>query len=1820
MIAAARDCLTSEKEDLGLSTCYQIMHMVSDQSQIDIPEAKTAELKKLLLDFVAKDESQDEDNTHMRLMILVGAGTQEQAIEAINRQIEMHRKSPADDPNGMAAQLQQRIAYSSQYGNHNPWNNGESPFVLPQLEQLTLPSLPSAALSVIRPENQYGYGGSSLNPSDLIPHLATFESPTLRAWIALRADDKDAIKKALSVEPPAIEEADFNQLRAIQALGGKDYAKAYALFEASRPIYASDRNLNTWLNFSLIAIASEMSPEQRAEISEKLRPILIQARQVLGTTGAPVIAAKADQLGFDELAKRMRPQLASNPAAGGSRIGPAAITPSRGSSSSSAGSMDKLKKFTSTKKYEAAAREALLLIRKANASTYRNSYEIRQIEEALNDEIRAELIRMVNPGDSKSLTKRLEYADICAQFGKMEAALETLSSLNKERPEDPAVAARLAFLLPPDQEDLALSLLTKAASTDEFVGIASAQADQLSNGEDATRSLGFYNTVARWLEETEPETLSDMNLTWIAYYGKSFFERGPSRNIRGLTNKPNKDAEKDKDYDTYVTTGKRLALAMMRHPSLSEQGFRLYSASEAWETPPAESDEMLRATLLALHIDPSNRNNHRNIYTLVRNNGGSSSGDDLPAHSSARMLTERLSKGASPDEILPPAYLKELNEKNPKVGAFISAIATLDSTEKLSTLWDSGLLEKGEDPISVMLREAALNRASSIPGATSYFLKLVREIDSEKLILDLNRGQGNTQLSLLSSALRSASSDKDTKSLNEVAEAVSTAIFGKEIDWDAGKDEAMKFYRAINAMEKIIESVQTDETASIRILPALHRLGVPVGDSEYSVLNGYSNKRLGTPEEAEKFFESIGFLEDIASWQPLVAIIAETDQVNGELTFRRKEMLLNESLYQRMNTGFSRTDLVKRLTNRKPVTFGNLITAATAAYGNDRKKLAAEAFAHASPELAKLPVEQVAGLSLLIPWLPADAVAKLPASFREKASEADKLRLVELNKTADEFLKSTPSPNQHERAFDQMEDTIGQLLALDFDKAVEVFLECERRFTASLAVGARLSSYTSNSLEITERDEAIQDLMRSDESALNRDPALAVRFHAAIAASPEGSRFCFTRPHESTPLLSLIGEKIHEANPPSKGEDRAGWRPAYEWAAKQPENIRRDAMLAVFCYQSEKNQLSRIIRVSTNRKKLAEIKDIDPEIARLHSISIGIADWEKHDQNDRDLTAKAFATLITDETLPVGTRMELATLVSAAPEILANPEIATAVADTYAAYAGEERSIVNPIGIEAVSWISATSPTPATLPQLKRINATFWENANSPKAGGHPPIPPSLSKPLFLAASTIGDKETANKLLNLVRPEIEGSVPIISSLILAGNHELAVKLLNSPGRIYRKQNREIVPYTAAFEKQLAAFRKQPDLDPLALLRIEAQLTEAPIAGKDEKPTEDRTTRELRLAAAYKENPPADRLLRTEILSTLTRDSIPAAIALRAELAASSKEIDLDAALADWHNRTGEANAPAPRLEVAPAEAAIVRQSAFADWFAGDPTALRNLAEACGNQPPGESILDSYYNRFLVSAPLWTAEAIHRDSTASFKDSFEIFEKFALVADSRKDLDWWQLHNALSMCEFLANWEGDPKKFTDLTKRIKRLKKQVDHFKTPGGISHLATIGKKDLKWNDPSFAEARRSLLMATLTRPEMKGYYSAGSIRWIMEAGDKGDLREDLLALTAPLPEGLLPPTVPALHSYRAEKSFADKNFADAEKAYRAAANAMDTPPWKNLRTRAIGGLAQSLLEQKKHQEATTEFNTINKDDVPEWYKKRYDQLGKKIAELPKK
>ncbi|MGC4014190.1 MAG: hypothetical protein QM755_06665 [Luteolibacter sp.] len=45
-----------------------------------------------------------------------------------------------------------------------------------------------------------------------------------------------------------------------------------------------------------------------------------------------------------------------------------------------------------------------------------------------------ELLKIIDPGDSKSLVKRLEYASLCEDFGKNDLALTMLEKLHAERP------------------------------------------------------------------------------------------------------------------------------------------------------------------------------------------------------------------------------------------------------------------------------------------------------------------------------------------------------------------------------------------------------------------------------------------------------------------------------------------------------------------------------------------------------------------------------------------------------------------------------------------------------------------------------------------------------------------------------------------------------------------------------------------------------------------------------------------------------------------------------------------------------------------------------------------------------------------------------------------------------------------------------------------------------------------------------------------------------------------------------------------------------------------------------------------------------------------------------------------------------------------------------------------------------------------------------------------------------------------------------------------------------------------------------------------
>jgi tetratricopeptide (TPR) repeat protein len=1831
LTASATAGLQDKDQDTALQIGQQLIQMLSAENPA-MPDAARDELKKVLLDFAVNATAADEKLDAFRLAALGIAGTREQWIDALNLQIKKFRENPVKDPNaGLSQQMRMILSYSTQMRGYNPWMSGRSPFTLPQLEELSFHSLPAGCLMMIRPKESSSryYGGHAIEPAELLKHLDRFESPALRAWIALRAGDAQAAAKALAATPPANEAGDFNLLLAWQAVEAKKFGEAYSLLEKTRAASSADRNLSTWLNLSLVAVASEMTQEERGKIAEPLRAVLVQCRQVLGLQGAPILAEKAKQLGFEDLEKRFQPPALAK-AGGGSPLGPAAIGARSGGSSPTSranATVERMNKLSSEKKYDAAAREALLLFRKAKANQWNSGYEIRELTRNLSTEVRAELIKIVEPGDSKSLTKRLEYADICAEFGNKELALATLETLAAERPEDASIAGKMAFLLPADQRARATSLMSRAAGSDEFVGSANSRAGQFSYQEEAGVVQEFFELVAAWLETATPEELSNANLTWVSYHAKNFFERSYTSNLPSLMSETPKKIEDQAAFDRQTATGRKLALAMLRHPRVAEEGFRLLAGARAWKLPPEELDAMARQALLAVRIERNLSGYNRAFFTLIRSGGGgSSSGGDLGEHSSVRWLTDRLAKAKSADEILPPAYLKELTEKNPKIGELVTALAGISNLDQLAKLWESDSLKSASDPVSLMLRQGVLSRAGTIKGAGKFFLARIAEIPASKLADGMNRGNQGPEFSLLAGALTAAAAGSQ-EDLDAICAAVSKAVFGDKIDWENTGDGQI-FYQKVNFMENLFRGLVLDPVASIRLYRSFFRHGTPVGSNDYALMQPFQNRRVAKPEDAEVLFDSLGWFADAKSWEPFAAILVKTQQTGGKLTLTRDPKLLNERVVSYMNFGFSRSDLAKRIKERKPQTFGTLITAASMTSGKERADLTAAAFALAGKDLAKITPARMEVFSLLLPWLPAADIAKLPASFRAKAKIADDARRVELLKRADDFLANKNTQNQHSSPFDELGEVIGLLAPLDLQKSVELFLEAERRFTASLTRGGRLSSYTSNGLSVAARDERLNSILSDSESVLSSDQQLAFRFLAAVLKSPEGQRFSLaSTSYDDEPLLYRLGYSLRAMGNAVKDSKDPAWLRTMNLALEMPEEIRDDALLSIACNTIREGRNNKI-DLAEERKQMATLRKVPEKLLTLRGITSGFLGWSQDTEEGRAATSKAIVALLGDEKIAESSRMQMAFVFATKNSaVLSDPAIAGAIATRFEQYAEAPRSAVNALGLEVMKAISKAPVSPETKLHLQRINAAFWKNANAAKACGHSQIPPYFVTTLFLAAARIDDSATAGKLLSQAKATLGGDIPTITSLISAGQFQIAKSLLPDAGRIYRPMpNTE--PYSREFEEKLAEFATQ-DVEPFQFARLECQLLSAKAAEGDLAAKQPALERSLRLAAAYKKDPPKDRLIQLEMLTALTRSNHLVTQELREEVTALATGIDFARALADWTNGTGQPTDLNPRFVVGMNECSIIRQAALVNLLHGDASHLEKMVSVMAEAPKYNRRSNSSYGSSyalrelhrdtLNAAYTWTCVAVASGETIGIEKSLESFEKLTASIDARQEFETEQVVSSLALCQFLAHWNSQPERFDALVKRMEKQKNAVKNFSEPWGLRFFAEAAARHPAWKQDYFAATRKEFLNRALSRPSLAGLFPKLA-SWL-ERTDQTGLREDLLALTSPLPDAFIPVVRSPLMLYRGKQMVSQNKTDEAIAGFRQGlAECPADPKWNHLRGSLKYELAATLHRVNQSAEAKTIFASIAPAEIASWLTERHKTLGKTLTAPDKK
>ncbi|MGC4013916.1 MAG: tetratricopeptide repeat protein [Luteolibacter sp.] len=1863
LVATARESLGSKDDYVRSNASYQVLGMlVSVEGQvrrgnqaISVPDARKEELKRAVMEQLVPKLGADLDELALRLGAFSVAGTTEQWIGAINQGLKDFRAQPPSKKAGNVAGGRSAYARIMQYGRYgasfgggyNPWGS-ENPFELPRVDTAPLSSLPYVISSQIKQSgsdsSMYATFGRALEVDEAKKYLDRFESPLMRAWIALSGGDDATVAKALAVEPPKEEVADFEVLRALQAIKQKNMADAWAALEKARTLGGADRDFVMWLNVSMVAVAGEMTAEERSKVTDVLQATLVQCRQTFGPMSAPVVAAQATKLGLADLAKRLQPPTAVNNSRG--ITGPAAFA-TRGSSSSSGSSakatVERMTKLISEKKYEAGAREALQILRNERNPYNYSGEDLQNLKQQLGEDGTKELLKLVDPGESKSLVKRLEYADVCGRLGMKDAMVATLVKLNEERPDDSAVAARLAFSLPVEKMADRIRLMNAAAAGDEFVNQAAELAEQFENREsNAKVPIDFYDGVASWLEQADPKVFEKVNLTWVGYYGKEFFGgmyRPGLPNLMASVNNDDDEEEKPKNgkktdkqllLERRQAVAKRLALVMLKFPTLSEEGFRLLSCAKCWTIPDGEMDEHARQALALGDKDGTRAGYAGRYFVLMRGNGGSSSGEDLSERSSVKWIVSRLGKVKSPDEVLPPAYLEDLKKKNRAKGELLAALASLKTADELAKLWESDAISSAQEGALLMLRQGVVARAASIPGASSFFLKTVGKLKPGSV--EYGYGEGSKEQVLLQAALIAAGVTEKEQDREALCLAIKKALFGEKVDWDQPAD-TQKLVNKSEMMGQMLRAERMEPQAAARLCRTLYRLKIPVGSGDYAITEHFQRGYLKTVEEAETYLDSLGCLSEVEDWSPMGVWTVRWEGGSRNQKANLQETLLQNRLFG--STGFSSSDLVKRLKERKKGRFGSLMYAASMASSSEKESLVLQAFTESQAAIAKMPESKLANFTLVVGAMKPDSIAKLPPALRGKFKGVEEKRRTDLLKQAETFLSNKAPSSQGSYASMRMggsDSLFLQLLPLDENKALEVFLESERRYTTALSQGARVSRSSYNGYELSDRDTMLASLFESGrQSSFGSGGQGAapevdgmLRFLKKVQLAPEGGRFSYSPRYDDDSFepMSRIGNVLITAAMEDKSKaSQPEMQRFIEAALARDASLRADALVAVVCAQLDANRY-RSKNVVEERAKLEPLKAALGANFRYCTLTYGLQRWKDDDAETRKATTEALCGVLADATLRASVKRSLAfRALVRAPELLDDPAAADAIAGLYESYCDEERSAVNGWSGALFAKLARYETNEAGKAVAKRFSDTFWKNAQASKAGGHAPIPSSLAGNLMVVAARTGDMVTAKRLFSQTQGAMTGNVRVISSMIATGQYDLAKLLLPPRGVLYPNEQQGSVFYTKALEEHLPAFLAQlPDSE--AGLRLEAKFLSLAEPEGNEAPKESKVVRSERIAKSYTERRPKDRVTQLEVLYTLLKSNRLVLPLLGDELEVWSKDLDYKSSIAQWEASYDMKVNGLSRYVLTPMEGEVFGSAAMAGMLKGDTTMLEKITAALQEVPVLEKsssypyhggtthILRSCQTDLMDRSAFWLWYAVANGQTSGFAKALDSFEKLALNAEKRFEFVQDELNSGFSICHFLSLWNGQPKRFDALKEKMTTRQDMVKKYQMRAGLAPFAYSGARFDAWKNARFKPMRKKAVEDLFANPALAPMVSRDG-GWVEQLSTS--VPAEQLNEIALLPdEKFIPEVRPALFEYRGKQMASAKKPDESVTAFkRSIAATPATPEWDNIRGAVKVEMAEVLVSQGKKDEAKEIIAGMPVKEVGEWIKGRYKKIA---------
>ena len=443
------------------------------------------------------------------------------------------------------------------------------------------------------------------------PLLDKIKSPILRILFAHKGELDDRVeselKKLLAAKTPQLDA----YLLAASVAGEKEkHAEVVQLLQKSQylPMKQELRRQVDAMTVAAVLAAKEKSPKLDPDLLDAGQKASLRLRRSrLDATQRTELIAAMEELGLKKEAEKLDALAA---ASGSQRTSPQPTAVF--ASPSQRTSTDQIAKLIEQGKRDVAARQLAgevsaqvrqMLSNYQNMSYYNQMFrQVRQRVDAhgLSDDV----LKAMDPGDSKNVQKLVEYAMACKSFSRPQTARTAFERVLEIRPKEDMARMQLILMLSPDDPQAAakhLSQITKAGRGGFGQLLGGEMQDYQTPFE---QRIGIARLAVEYLKILEPGDLAQSY--WIDMIMNSIGRNMSSRNGSLPSLYATKSAERSGNQNRPEIMAQRqkvheeLCVQMLKMPDLARTGFRYrLAATEAQEKPldefAAEAERILIA-------------------------------------------------------------------------------------------------------------------------------------------------------------------------------------------------------------------------------------------------------------------------------------------------------------------------------------------------------------------------------------------------------------------------------------------------------------------------------------------------------------------------------------------------------------------------------------------------------------------------------------------------------------------------------------------------------------------------------------------------------------------------------------------------------------------------------------------------------------------------------------------------------------------------------------------------------------------------------------------------------------------------------------------------------------------------------------------------------------------------------------------------------------------------------------------------------------------------------------------------------------------------